>query len=457
MRPMTERSASNHGRVPPQNLDAERSLLGGILLDGQAFDDVVGIVSADEFYREAHRKIFEAMTALHEKSQPIDRVTVKDGLTAAGAFEAAGGDAFIDLLDQFVPTATNLAYYAKIVHEKALGRRFIEAANTIARLAYEQHGDFAAFADESERRILAVREQRQISGWKPVGVILRNTLNRLEVLGAHPGLVTGMATGLDDLDLLTGGLRKGQLVILGARPKMGKSILALQIAKHVSFNGIGAGIFSLEMTEEEIGPRLLSNHARVDALRMRSGKFTESDWERMTNAVGAMGDLRLFIDDSMCTSVLDIRAKARQLKRRFAGEGIELGLIVVDYLQLAGEFGERREQEIAAISRGLKMLAKELGVCVLALSQLNRALEKREDKRPQPSDLRDSGSLEQDADAILFLYRDEVYNPETTRDMGIAELNVPMQRSGPPGFLRLAYLGEYMRFESLAVGGGEAA
>jgi replicative DNA helicase len=739
------------GRVPPHNLDAERSLLGGILLDGQAFNDVVGMVSAEEFYRDAHRKIFEAMSALQEKSQPIDRITLKDALTAAGAFEAVGGDEFIDLLDKFVPTAANLAYYAKIVHEKALARRLIEAAGTIAQLGYEQHGDIGDFADECERRIFSVTEQKTTVSFEPVKPVIARVFKNIEALYERQEEITGIPTGFADLDRLTSGFQPADLVILAARPSMGKAqplgslvltptgfvqmgslqpgalvigadgkphrVLAvfpqgekevfrvrftdgasveccdehlwftatgrdegsvkslaeiratlrdanhripavapvefapraaplkltpyrlglllgdfrgldvrssetvsidgvavqserartrlaldayglsrdnrfipddylyasaldrldllrglldidgqviahwghtveytassprliagviwlarslggivsqtaarlrlwfpnglipvtskkhlarwksgqsfvhraiesvepagtkacqciliesddhlyvtdefvvthntaccLNIATHVGVRGqfnrkrCGVGIFSLEMPKEQLVMRMLASEARVDSQRIRTGKLIESDWAKLAQAAGVLADANIHIDDSPAVSALELRAKCRRLYAKYENTEQPLRLIVIDYLQLmrGNERIDSREQQISEISRSLKALAKELGIPVLALSQLNRSLEKRPDKRPMMSDLRESGAIEQDADTILFIYREEVYEKDKEDVKGVAEVIIGKQRNGPIGTANLAFIHEHTRFENLA-------
>jgi replicative DNA helicase len=383
--------------VPPHNLDAEKSLLGGVLLESQAFAEVVEIVRAEEFYRDAHRKVFEAMSALFGKGQPIDRITVKDELTAQGAFDAVGGDEFIDLLDKIVPTAANLAYYAKIIHEKALARRLIEAASTIAQLGYEQHGDVGEFADECERRIFAVTEQRNAVSFVHVKPIIAATFKTIEALYERQEEITGIPTGFADLDRMTSGFQPGDLVILAARPSMGKTSLCLNLATHVGCRGqyqkkrCGVGIFSLEMPKEQLVMRMLASEARVDSQRIRTGKLIESDWAKLAQAAGVLADANIHIDDTPAVSVLELRAKCRRLVAKYQESDQPVRLIIVDYLQLmrGNERIDSREQQISEISRSLKALAKELGIPVLALSQLNRSLEKRPDKRPLMSDLRE--------------------------------------------------------------------
>ena len=447
-----------HGRIPPHNLDAERSLLGGILLDSEAFAEVVELLRADEFYREAHRKVYEAMCALFTKSQPIDRITVKAELTAMGAFAAIGGDEFIDLLDQVVPTAANLAWYAKIVHDKALARRLIDAGSSIVQLGYEQHGEIGDFADECERRIFAVTEQRDTVTFEQVKPVIARVFKNIEALYERQEEITGIPTGFADLDRITSGFQPGDLVILAARPSMGKTAFCLNLATHVGCRGqfdrkkCGVGIFSLEMPKEQLVMRMLSSEARVDSQRIRTGKLIESDWQKLAQAAGILADANIHIDDTPALSALELRAKCRRLYARYENSEQPIRLIVVDYLQLmrGNERIDSREQQISEISRSLKALAKELRIPVLALSQLNRSLEKRPDKRPLMSDLRESGAIEQDADTILFIYREEVYEKEKEEAKGIAEIIVGKQRNGPIGTTNLAFIHEHTRFENLA-------
>ena len=743
-RPAQPGAVAPHGRVPPHNLDAERSLLGGILLDSQGFAEVVELVKADEFYRDSHRKVFEAMSTLFGSSQPIDRITVKDQLTAMGAFESVGGDEFIDLLDKIVPTAANLAWYARIIHDKALARRLIEAASAIAQLGYDQHGDVGEFADECERRIFSVTEARTTTGFVQLKPIIAATFKTIESLFERQEEITGIPTGFADLDRMTSGFQPGDLVILAARPSMGKAqpldapvltpqgfvpmgqiqpgslvigqdgkphrvqavfpqgekevyrvrfsdgavveccdehlwftttraesqgpsgsgsvkalaeirrtlllkngslnhripmvepvqfaprpapaerayelasrlsrakppevaidglrmwasatgetsipddylygdvsvrlellrgffdstgrvmdagnhcieflaptpliaeqisfvarslgatakpgkrpglmllwfprnlvpvtagkhlerwntesdryvgrfiesvelagkrpcqcilvdsddhlyvtsdfvvthntACCLNIATHVGVRGkyqgkrCGVGIFSLEMPKEQLVMRMLASEARVDSQRIRTGKLIESDWAKLAQAAGVLAEANIHIDDTPAVSALELRAKCRRLFAKYENTDQPLRMIVVDYLQLmrGNERIDSREQQISEISRSLKALAKELGIPVMALSQLNRSLEKRPDKRPMMSDLRESGAIEQDADTIMFIYREEVYEKEKEDVKGIAELIIGKQRNGPIGTANLAFVHEHTRFENLA-------
>jgi replicative DNA helicase len=446
------------GRVPPQNLDAERSLLGGVLLDNQALDDVLAIVKAEDFYRETHRRIFESMQALAARSEPIDRITVKNELTQQGVFAAVGGDDFIDLLDKLVPSASNLAYYAQIVRDKAIQRRLIEAAHAIAAAGYEQQGAVGEFVDEAERKIFAITEEKAQTAFTPVKEVVKTAFKLIQQLYERQEVITGFATGFADLDNLTSGFQPGDLVVLAARPSMGKTAFCLNIATHVGcrakFNGkkCGVAIFSLEMPKEQLVMRMLASEARVDSQRLRTGRLIESDWGKLAHAAGVLADANIHIDDSPALSALELRAKSRRLASKFSASDAPLGLIVIDYLQLmrGNERIDSREQQISEISRSLKGLAKELKVPVLALSQLNRSLEKRPDKRPQLSDLRESGAIEQDADTICFIYREEVYEKEKQEVKGVAEIIVGKQRNGPIGTTTVAFLHEFTRFENLA-------
>jgi len=456
------------GRIPPQNLDAERSVLGGILLDSSAFDDVQEICKAEDFYREAHRKVFEAMSTLAKKSEPIDRVTLKDALTQQGVFASIGGDDFIDLLDKVVPVTTNVAWYARIVREKAVARRMIEAGQAIAAQGFEQQGEVGDFLDDAQRRIFAITEQQNQTGFVAVQTIVKDAFKQIESLYARQEEITGISTGFADLDRMTSGFQPGDLVILAARPSMGKTAFCLNIAAHAAirarFNAkkIGVAMFSLEMPSVQLVMRMLSSEARVDAQRLRTGRLIESDWPKLAHAAGQLAETTMHIDDSPGLTALDLRAKCRRLAAKLLNTEAPLGLIIIDYLQLmkGNERIESREQQISEISRSLKGLAKELKVPVIALSQLNRSLEKRPDKRPIMSDLRESGAIEQDADTICFLYREEVYEKDNENVKGVAEVIIGKQRNGPIGTANVAFLHEFTRFENLArdyvpSGGGE--
>jgi replicative DNA helicase len=445
------------GRVPPQSLDAERSLLGGILLDSTALEDVLDLVKPEDFYKEAHRKVFEAMAALFNKSEPVDRISVKNQLTAAGVFASIGGDDFIDLLDKLVPETAAVGYYARTVREKAVARRLIEAGQAIAAQGFEQAGSVADYLDESERRIFAITEQRARTGFVPVQTAVKDAFALIETLYNRKEDITGVPTGFLDLDRLTSGFQPGDLVILAARPSMGKTAFCLNLATHAALRArfrekrIGVAIFSLEMPSVQLVMRMLASEARVDAQRLRTGRLVDSDWSKLAQAAGLLADANIQIDDSSQLSVLELRARCRRLASKCKEAEAPLGLVIIDYLQLmkGNERIDSREQQISEISRSLKGLAKELAIPIIALSQLNRSLEKRPDKRPVMSDLRESGAIEQDADTICFLYREEVYEKDKEEVKGVAEVIIGKQRNGPIGTANVAFQHEYTRFENL--------
>ena len=442
--------APPHGRVPPNNLDAERSLLGGLLLDSAAFAEVRPIVAAEDFYRDAHRKVFEAMCRLDDRSEPIDRVTVKATLVASGAFESVGGDEYVDLLDKFVPTAANLEYYAKIIADKARARRLIEAAGSIAQLGYEQHGDVDDFADESERRIFAATARTHESDFSRPRDLIAETTRNIEARYERNTTVTGLPSKLAALDEMTCGFQPMDLVVIAARPSMGKSSLALDILAETCGDKGAAALFSLEVSKQGCIEKLLAREARIDLQSIRSGQFQAPDWERMAVAMGRVSDWDLFIDDQPAQSAQLIRSKARRLAARLEREGKKLRAVAVDYLQLmGGDKNLQREERVSENTRAMKALAKELGIPVFLLSQLNREVEKRPDKRPMMSDLRESGAVEQDADAILFIYRGEFYEKDNAALKGKAEIIIGKQRMGPVGTAQVAWIAQYTTFCNL--------
>jgi replicative DNA helicase len=441
-------STTLNPRLAPQDIEAERSVLGGVLLTNDALFDVLEIVKPEDFYRQPHRQIFIAMQELSMRNEPIDVITLGDALRKAGQLEAVGGPAYIASLDATVPATANLARYAKIVRDKALARRLIEAAHGIAREGYEQIGDVDDLLDSAEQQIFDVTEKKETANLAPLGVSVKRVFANLEQLYEQQTDITGIPTGFDMLNRMTAGLQRGDLIIVAGRPSMGKTSLVMNIAGHVSIEkGMPVAVFSLEMSSDSLTTRLFQSEARVDGQRLRTGKLLDSDWPKLARAADRLFRAPMYIDDSAGLSALEMRAKCRRLKAKHQ----DLGLVVVDYLQLmkGKSGGDSREQEISDISRGLKALAKELAVPVIALSQLNRSLERREDKRPQMSDLRESGALEQDADLICFIYRDEVYNKESA-DKGIAEIIIGKQRNGPTGTVRVAFLRDFTRFENLA-------
>ena len=435
-------------KVPPQNLEAEESVLGGVLLDPDALDRVIEVMSAADFYRDAHRTIFETMLALSERGEPIDLITLSDALKARGQLPQVGGATFLAELGDKVPSAANVAHYARIVRDKAVLRSLIRVSGEIVGRCYDSQDDIEQFLDEAERLIYDVSEQRIRPAFFKVGDMIMDTIKTVEQLYERKEMVTGVPTGFLDLDQKTAGLQPADLVIIASRPSMGKTAFALNIAQYVALQtNATVGVFSLEMAKEQLVMRLLCAEARVDNAKVRAGYLAERDFPRLAMAAGRLAEAPIFIDDTPGLNVLELRAKARRLKREH-----DLGVVIVDYLQLMRGLDQKQEnrvQELAEISRGLKALAKDLQVPVVALSQLNRQVETRGDKRPIMSDIRESGSIEQDADVILFLYRDEMYHADSA-DEGTAEIIIGKQRNGPIGTVRLAFRSEYTRFENLA-------
>jgi replicative DNA helicase len=440
-------------RTLPHNLEAEKCVLGAILIDNASFSQAAEVIDSNDFFRDAHRRIFEQMVGLSERNQPIDPVTLKDELVRTGELDDVGGPAYVASLTDGVPRSANVEHYARIVKEKSTLRRLIQSATEVLGRAYDAELDADTLLDEAERSIFQIAEHRLRAGFVPLGQLVNDGYGLIEKLQAHKGLVTGVPSGFVDLDELTSGFQKSDLVIVAARPAMGKTSLVLNMAMYCAAEaGKTVGIFSLEMGKEQLFLRMLTSEARVDAHRFRGGYLGEDDYSRLVSAFARMHDAKVFIDDSASVGILEMRAKARRLKMEHG-----LDMLVVDYLQLMqgrGKF-DNRQQELASISRQLKILAKELDVPIIALSQLSRAPESRSDHRPQLSDLRESGALEQDADVVLFIYREDMYAPEGERapqSEGTAEIIIGKQRNGPTGTVRLAFLKQYTRFENLAAG-----
>ncbi len=439
----------NLRKVPPQNLEAESSVLGGILLENDAINRVLEILTPEDFYRESHRKIFRAMVELSDRNEPVDIITLSDLLKAKGELDAVGGSAYLASLADFVPTAANIAYHARIVREKAILRHVISAATEIATRGFEEQGNVDEFLDAAEKAIFDIAEKKIQSSFVLVGDMIKDTLKTVEKLYERQEMVTGVPSGFKDLDKLTAGLQPAELVVVAGRPSMGKTAFCVNVATHAALNaGIGVAVFSLEMAKEQLVLRMLCSEARVDNSKVRAGYLGERDFPKLANAAGRLHEAPIYIDDTPAISVLEVRAKARRLVKDRVRR---VGLIIVDYLQLMRGMGTapNREQEISEISRSLKALAKELNIPVVAISQLNRRVEDRGDKRPMMADLRESGAIEQDADVIVFIYRDEVYNPKSP-DKGTAEIIVAKQRNGPTGTVHLAFFNEITRFEDLA-------
>ncbi len=430
----------------PHNLEAERTVLGAILIENEAFHNASEILTESDFYRDAHRKIFARMCGLSERGDAIDLVTLKEELTRAGDLEPAGGVAYLSSLVEGVPRATNVPYYSRIVKDKSVLRNLISAANRISRAAFDQPEETQSVLDEAEKSIFEIAEGAIRTGFEPVGTIVKSAFKMIDELAEKKGLVSGIPTGFIEFDELTSGLQRSDLIIVAARPSMGKTALCMNIAQHVGTKTNGTvGVFSLEMSKEQLVIRMLCGESRVDMHKLRSGYLSEKDWAKLVQGVSDLSQAKVFIDDTPSISVMEMRAKTRRLKLEFG-----LDLVIVDYLQLMqgrGRF-DNRNQEIASISRALKGLAKELNVPVVALSQLSRAPEGRGDHRPQLSDLRESGALEQDADVVVFIFREEVYN-ETPDNRGIAELIIGKQRNGPIGNIKMAFVKEHTRFENL--------
>lgn len=436
-------------RIPPQDLDAEQSTLGGMLLSKDAIAEVAEVAKARDFYLPKHAIIYTAIITLYVQGEPADVITVTAELTRTGMLSRAGGAAYLHELVQLVPSAANAEYYATIVRDRAVLRRLVETGNEITRLAYAAEGDTDDIVNRAQARMLEVTDERATEDYVPIASIMEGALDEIEAIGSRDGTLTGIPTGFKDVDNLTQGLQPGQMVVIAARPAMGKSTLALDIARACSIkHNMPSVFFSLEMSRNEIAMRLLSAEARVALHHMRSGTMTDDDWTRLAKRMPAVSEAPLFIDDSPNMDLMEIRAKCRRLKQRQ-----DLKLVVVDYLQLMQMGGskrsESRQQEVSDMSRNLKLLAKELELPVIALSQLNRGPEQRVDKKPMVSDLRESGSIEQDADMVWLLHREDVYEKESAR-AGEADIIVGKHRNGPTATITVAFQGHYSRFVDMA-------
>ena len=446
---------SNH-KIPPQNIEAEQSVLGGVLLENEAISRALETLIADDFYRESHRKVFLSMIELFEKNEPIDLITLTNVLKGKNQLDEVGGGTYLASLVDNIPTAANISYYAKIVKEKSVLRRLITTATEIVARGYEDEGNVADLLDQAEKNIFQISESQIKPSFYNIKSILKESFKTIEKLYESKEIVTGVPAGFDDFDRLTSGFQPSDLVIIAGRPSMGKTAFSLNIAQYVAIQkNIPVAIFSLEMSKEQLVLRMLCSEAQVDAHRLRGGFLGEADWPKLTRAAGMLSESPIFIDDTPAISVLEVRAKSRRLMAEH-----KLGLVIVDYLQLMRSRGlysrgrsssETREQEISEISRSLKALAKELNIPVVALSQLNRRVEERQNKRPQLADLRESGAIEQDADLITFIYRDEIYDrSDDNPNKGVAEIIIGKQRNGPVGEVKLAFLDKYTSFANLA-------
>jgi len=441
-------------KLPPQNMEAEQSVLGGVLIENEAVNKVMEILDGDDFYRDAHRKIFNALITLSERDEPADLITLTNELRKTNQLDSVGGASYVASLIDSVPTAANIEYYAKIVKEKAILRKLIETSTNIITQSYEDRGDVESFLDEAERVIFEISERRVKPSFYSIRDIVKESFKTIERLFEKKEFVTGVPSGFKELDRLTAGFHASDLIIVAGRPSMGKTALCLNLAQYAAIEKrIPVAIFSLEMSKEQLVIRVLCSEAQVEGTRLRTGFLTESDWPKLTLAAGNVSDAPIFIDDTAAISVLELRAKARRLKGEHG-----LGMLIIDYLQLmkGRTRVESRQQEISEISRSLKALAKELTIPVIAVSQLSRKTEERTGNRPQLSDLRESGAIEQDADLILFLYRDEVYNrSEDNPNKGKAELIIGKQRNGPIGKIELAFFDKFTTFRELYKGEAE--
>ncbi len=448
--PVRETDSTQRLRVPPHSIEAEQAVLGGLMLDSRAWEQIADRVSEEDLYRHDHRLIFRSIARLEAADKPFDVVTLSDELSKTNELDAAGGLAYLGQLAKETPSAANIRAYADIVRERSIFRQLIEVGTDIAGSAYNPQGrESKDILDEAERRVFTIAEQgnRGGKGFRGIKQLLTKTVEQIDFLFEQEGTLTGVTTGFKDFDEQTSGLQKGDLVIVAGRPSMGKTTFSMNMAENAAIaQGIPVAVFSMEMPAESLAMRMISSMGRIDQHRLRTGQLNEDDWPRITSAVSLLSEAKIFVDDTPALSPTELRARARRLKREHG-----LGLIVIDYLQLMqlGSSSENRATEISEISRNLKALAKELEVPVIALSQLNRSLEQRPNKRPVMSDLRESGAIEQDADVIVFIYRDEVYNPDSP-DKGTAEIIVGKQRNGPIGTTRLTFLGQFTKFENFS-------
>lgn len=436
----------NIGRLPPQNVEAEQSVIGSMMLDREVIPIITELLKSEDFYRQDHIEIYEAVMDLFERAEPIDIITVSDQLRLRGSLENVGGLEYLTLLVNSVPTTANVRHYAKIVAEKALLRKLIRTSSDIVNMGYEANEEVEYVLDKAEQNIFDILQNRNLKGMFPIKDVLVDTFNRLEELYNNKGTLTGVPTGFADLDLKTAGLQNSDLILIAARPAMGKTAFALNIANYAAINAkVPVAIFNLEMSKDQLVSRMLCCEAMVDSQRMKTGKLEDDDWGKIAHALGPMSDAPIYIDDSPGASIMDIRAKCRRLKLEK-----NLGLIVIDYLQLMQGRGktDNRQQEVSEISRSLKILAKELNVPIITLSQLSRAAETRTDHRPMLSDLRESGAIEQDADIVMFIYRDDYYNPDTEKK-NVAEIIIAKHRNGSTGTVELAWLGQFTKFANL--------
>ena len=454
--PDIQDAATEALKLPPYSIEAEQSVLGSLMIDNSAWDQVADMISEVDFYRKEHRLIFQAIATLSEESNPSDAVTLSEWLDSNNELNNVGGLSYLGALAKNTPTAANIKAYANIVRERSIMRQLVSVGTEIANSAYNPEGrDSKDLLEHAEQKVFKIAEQgaKGRKGYQNIRQLLTKAVDRIDKLFQMDSHITGVATGFDDFDEKTAGLQPADLVIVAGRPSMGKTTFAMNIAENAAIKqNLPVVVFSMEMPGEQLAMRMMSSLGRIDQHKLRTGKLGDEDWPRVTSAVGILSEAPLYIDDTPALTTTDLRARARRLKREHG----DLGLIVIDYIQLmqgSGRSNENRATEVSEISRGLKALAKELNVPVVALSQLNRSLEQRPNKRPIMSDLRESGAIEQDADVIVFIYRDEVYN-EDSPDKGMAEIIIGKQRNGPIGTTRLTFMGKYTKFENYASDAG---
>ncbi len=439
-------TALSSAKVPPQNMEAEQAVLGGILLNNDTMNQLMDILSPDDFYREAHAAVFDAMVHLYNESEPIDVITLSEALNKKEGLEKAGGIEYLAVLVESVSTSAGIAYHAEIIRDASVRRRLISECSNISELCFREQDETDDLLEKAEQRIFNIAESQIKEGFQGLNQVIKGSMEKVVKAGESQGFLTGVTTGFEYFDRLTAGLQPSDLIIVAGRPSMGKTALALNMGYNAAKNTKkGVAVFSLEMSRQQLGIRLLGFESRIDATRLRTGRLKKHEWQDLIDAADRLSEIPIFIDDSSAISVLEMKAKCRRLKKRG-----ELALVIIDYMQLiqGRRSAESRQLEMSEISRALKGLAKDLDIPVVALSQLNRKVEDRPNKRPQLADLRESGAIEQDADVIVFIYRDEFYNPQSEESQNIAEIIIGKQRNGPTGTVKLTFLKELTRFEN---------
>ena len=441
-----DRTVRSSPKVPPHNLEAEQAVLGGILLNNDAMNQLMDILSPDDFYREAHATIFDAMVHLYNESEPIDVITLSEALNRKNGLQKAGGIDYLAVLVESVSTSAGIVYHAEIIRHASVRRRLISECSNISELCFQEQDETDDLLEKAEQTIFSIAESQIKDGFQDLNHVIKGSMEKVVKAGESQGFLTGITTGFEYFDRLTAGLQPSDLIIVAGRPSMGKTALALNMGYNAAKNTKkGVAVFSLEMSRQQLGIRLLGFESRIDATRLRTGRLKKHEWQELIDSADRLSEIPIFIDDSSAITVLEMKAKCRRLKKRG-----ELGLVIVDYMQLiqGRRSAESRQLEMSEISRALKGLAKDLDIPVVALSQLNRKVEDRPNKRPQLADLRESGAIEQDADVIVFIYRDEFYNPQSEESQNIAEIIIGKQRNGPTGSLKLTFLKELTRFEN---------